>query len=95
MMKLGEYLDTLNLELVVRRYHNQDERWCASLEHVEIKDDAGSSVLASIYGDGKNSDEAIAEYLKLIKGKLLVVHATATTRREYLVPESLTWNGQK
>lgn len=87
-MTIEEYADVLNVELVVRRCANQENRWMADFESCEIKDGV---ILSSSYGDGKSPDKAIDSYVEKIRGKRIVFHAMSTAkRREYEVPHNLT-----
>ena len=86
-MNVREYCDILNLNLIICRYCNQNERWSAHFEYCEIKTGSESGILSSSYGDGKTAIDAIINYLEKIEGNLLVVHAgSADMRREYIVP---------
>lgn len=89
-MRLDEYADTLNLTLRILRYPNQNERWVASFDDCETKDDMSSCILASTYGEGGCPETAVEDYLRQIRGRILVQHATSKTyRREYVVPKTL------
>ncbi len=86
-MRLGEYADVLNLDIEIRRYHNQDNRYCAQLEHCEVKDEPTSSCISSAHGNGRTPEEAMQDYCNQIRGRLLVVNAfDKVERREYRVP---------
>lgn len=90
-MHIEEYADALNLELIILRYPNQANRYCAQFEDCEVKDDAGSAILESAYGNGSTPQAAIAAYLNEIRGKVLVVCAgDPERRRQYVVPRSLS-----
>jgi hypothetical protein len=86
IMTIGEYADILNVDLIIRRYCNQDNRYMAELENSEIKE---GGCLAGIFGIGKTADEAIEDYVKLIKGKRIVFNAMREDRREFDVPKTL------
>lgn len=85
-MTIEEYADALNLELEIRRYPNQFNRYIASFKGCETKDEPESSVLSSTYGQGYGPLSAIDDYASKIKGKVLVINAMGGDRREYLVP---------
>lgn len=87
-MKITDYADILNLNIKITYYHNQD-RWAANFENAEIKDNPGSCILISEYGDGRNVRDAVDDYVKKIAGKILVFEAARSGRREYLVPGTL------
>lgn len=90
-MNIQEYCDTLNLEIVVRYYPNQEGRWCVKFDNCETKDMPDSVGLLGAHGNAKTIHAAMEDYLKKIRGKLLVVNAFSDTkRREYMVPMSLT-----
>lgn len=83
-MKLNEYLDARDLELDIKRYPNQKERWIARLADCEI---AEHGCLISAYGNGNSAEEAIRSYIERVQGKRLVQHAMhATMRQEFTVP---------
>lgn len=86
-MKFYEYLDVLNLELEIRRYCNQDDRWFAQIKNCEV---VQGGCLVGEYGSGKDALSAIQDYLNLIKGKRIAINATKDNRKEYDIPESLS-----
>lgn len=86
-MNILEYCDVLNLELEIRYYANQDTRFCANIKNAETKD---GRCLVSNHGNGGTPELAVSDYIQQIKGKTLVAGAFSDSRREYLVPESLT-----
>lgn len=86
-MKITEYADILNLEIEVRYYSNQNNRWSAHFNGAEI---AEGGCLVSVYGDGGSTLQVIEDYVSKIRGKTLVIHAmNRDLRREYVVPNSL------
>lgn len=86
-MKLEDYLDTLNIDLEITRYCNQEERWSARFDGCEIKI---GGCLRSAFGNGHSPDEAIASYIREIRGQRIVFNAyDEKRRREYTVPEGL------
>lgn len=86
-MRLEDYLDILNVDFELRRYPNQKNRWTARFDNCEIKE---GGCLRSGYGNGSSPDEAIADYVRELRGKLIVFNAMdEKRRREYVVPEQL------
>lgn len=85
-MKLDDYCDAINVDLVVRRYASQNNRWCARFDRCEVKN---GSLLSSEYGNGVTPEGAIEDYLKKIAGKRIILDAGTTNRREFTVPERL------
>ena len=88
-MNIGEYLDILNLNLIVTRHHSQGNRWTASIEGADIKD---GIFLRGTYGEGESCNAAIEDYLKQIRGKCMVINAASKTRREFIVPKETALN---
>lgn len=86
-MTLEDYMDAINVGLVVRRYANQSNRWMAEFEDCEIMEDG---CLRSGYGDGHSASEAISAYIDNIRGRRIVINATGgVRRREFDVPRSI------
>ena len=74
-MNIYNYADCMDLELVVRRHQQQNNRWTCSFEHVEVC--VGERILRSAYGNGKSPDGAIADYSRQISGnKIKIKNAT-------------------
>lgn len=90
-MTLSGYLDAMNLDLVVRRYHNQGERWSASFEDCEVKEGV---MLSSVYGSGHSPREAIEDYVGRVIGQLVVFQAGSLRRREFVVPKNIEIEGE-
>ena len=65
-MNIYDYADAINVDLVVRRYAAQGNRWIACFEHGEVKE---GPCLASEYGTGSNAEAAIEDYVLKIRGK--------------------------
>ena len=78
--------DLLNVELVVRRYPNQDGRWCCRFHHAEVMEDG---LLRSASGNSAVLIEAIEDYCKQIAGKRVAFDAMSSTRREFVMPVDL------
>jgi len=89
-MNIEEYADILNLEILLTYYPNQNGRWVAKFGNAEIKE---GGMLSSEYGNGSTPDEAMANYLKNIIGRRVVINAMRDDRREYNVPVNLTSKG--
>jgi hypothetical protein len=90
-MNIQEYCDTLNIEIRLIYYPNQKGRWSASFYNCEFKDKAGSACLESTHGNGTTPQSAMYDFIKRIRGKLLVYCAMHKDKRmEFVVPDSLT-----
>jgi len=85
-INLFAFLDTIDSNLELRRYANQKGRWIAKIEDAELKE---GIMLIGDYGTGKSPEQAIEDYVKKIKGKLIVINAMTDERKEFKVPESL------
>ena len=85
-VNLFAFLDTIDCDLELRRYANQSGRWLAKIERSETKE---GCILTGNYGTGKTPEQAIEDYVRQIKGKLIVVNAGSDRRREFKVPDSL------
>ena len=87
-MNITDYADILNIEINVKYYPNQKNRWSASFHNAEMLE---GSILISEYGNGSTPESAIEDYINIIKGKRLVFNAGGGLkyRREYDVPEGL------
>ncbi len=85
-MNILEYADILNLDLKITYHHNQDGRFSADLERVEVMRDGG---LSGVYGNGPTPAAAILDYAKRLQGKRIAVNAYTNQRREYSVPANL------
>ena len=86
-MKLTEFCDVADVELDVKRYPNQNERWTAQFHGAEVKE---GGCLASIYGGGGSPLDAIADYIRRIEGATIVLHAMSPDlRRSFIVPKGL------
>ena len=89
-MNIEEYADALNLELEIRRYPNQCNRYAASFENCETKASADDGCLTGTYGNGDSPSGAVVDYVQQIRGKILVHQAySGDKRREYVVPKNL------
>jgi hypothetical protein len=89
-VKFESYADALNLEIEISRYPNQNNRYTAKLRGVETKDNPEDGCLTGTYGNGTSPWAAMADYVKQIRGKILVVDAMNKERRQmYVVPKDL------
>ncbi len=85
-MNFYDWLDALNLQLVIKRYAQQNERWTAGIDRAEIKED---SILIGFYGSGYSAETATENYMNGIKGKILIMNAMSAARQEIKVPVNL------
>jgi hypothetical protein len=92
-MKLEEYADAINVDLIVQRHANRVANlenvhlpWTAELENVELK---GDGTLVSLFGNGENPAQAMSDLVSQMRGNTIVVDATETWRREFVVPLGL------
>jgi hypothetical protein len=90
-MKIEDYADVLNLDLVVRRYANQGNRYCAKFDRAEIKDHVDSVGISSTSGNARSLHDAVNDYIAQIRGKRIVIDALRESRREYDVPQNLEY----
>ena len=89
-MKITDYVDVISCNIKITYNHNPGCRWSASFEYAEVIEHAGSCMLASLYGNAETPDKALDDYVRKIRGKILVFNAwDADKRREYKVPEHL------
>ena len=87
MLDIFDFADIIRVDIKVTRHANQNGRWTAEFERTEVKD---GCVLRGVYGDGTSPRTAIEDYIKKIKGKLLVTNAMSKThRKEFGVPDNL------
>ncbi len=85
-MTIAEYCDTINADLVITRYCNQNERWSAHFSHCEVKD---GSMLGSISGESNTPYGAVNAYFKRIMSEIIVFNEMSEMRREFTVPTSI------
>jgi hypothetical protein len=83
MANLLEYADTIDCDIEITYYAQQDGRFTANLEGAEVKE---GGCLKSEYGDSKTANGAINNYASLISGKTIVFRAMCEDRREFNVP---------
>ena len=89
-MNLDEFLDVIQCDLSLTRYNCQNDRWSASIKRCEISDDG---FLIGRFGNGHNPDDAINDYIKKIRGKVIVINALSENRKEFHVPDTITLIG--
>ena len=86
-MTIEEFADIIDCKLIVERIPLQKNRWTAKFENSDTKCFKGSSILSGTYGNGKDTESAIHDYIKKIENKILVLNAMSdTNRKEYGVP---------
>jgi len=83
-MNIYDFADSLNKDIVLRRYANQKGRFTADFEHCEIM---RGGCLAGTYENGSTAIEAINELTKKVSGNRIVFGAYTNERAEYNVPE--------
>ena len=62
------------------------DRWYANLDDAEIKD---GCMLCGMAGYGANPEEAVRRLCQTIQGKLLIINAGGSRRREFRVPMTI------
>ena len=99
-MKLEDWLDTLHIELLIKRYPAQDNRYSAwfgvfngefSWETGEFKQHVGDPMLRGKYGNGKTPSEAVQNFLKEVGGMILILKPYGEDRRQHIVPKNLEY----
>lgn len=86
-MKLEEYAQVIQKEIVIRFYPEAPSRWCARFDGGHVKEGIG---LTGEYGDGSTPTEALFRYVDRIRGKVLVFDPMSPEkRREFGVPTTL------
>jgi hypothetical protein len=85
-MKLADYCDAINADLILRRYSAQNGRWTASFDRCEVKE---GHMLSSEYGNADTPEAAMADYCKKIAGKRIAFNVGSVHRREFDVPIQL------
>lgn len=89
-MTIEELGDLMQCDLILTRYAAQNNRWCCQFEHAEVKEGCG---LLGTHGNAKTPYGAIADYVKKIRGRVIVINAMGDNRREFGVPSTLTCQG--
>jgi hypothetical protein len=84
-VKTEEFFKMIDVALICTM-RTSDGSWFCHGERCEIK---RGSVLGGEYGNGHTPQEAIRAYGHIVAGKLLVVDAYGSSRREYRVPMNL------
>ena len=85
-MKITEYCDALNINMRIEYKPNADRGWRVRIDGAEVKENKSSVVACSEFGTGNTPEEAIADYVSLIKGKRLVINGLSANRQEYSIP---------
>jgi len=86
-MTINDYADAINAQIDLTRYANQGNRWTAKFYGCEISD---CGCLVGEYGNADSPTASIADYVAKIRNKKIVFHAMSDSRREFVVPDSLT-----
>ncbi|MBI2625388.1 MAG: hypothetical protein HYW70_03600 [Candidatus Nealsonbacteria bacterium] len=92
-MNICELADIIGRDLVITRFPNipsQDHRFTCEFKNSETKKDEDDGLLISTYGEGRTPTAALQDYAKKIRGKLLVLDACSSNRREIWIPASLS-----
>lgn len=89
-MTIYELADMLELEIIVNRFPNQNNRWMARFLHCEVME---NGLLRGAFGNGKTPESALEDYLVDIRGKHVAINATSPGRREFHVPETTNLGG--
>ena len=85
-MKIEELADIIGVNLIIKRYANQNNRYTVKFERAEIKE---HGMLVSECGNGETIQEAINDYVQKIRGKCLVINGGSDIRAEFDVPITL------
>lgn len=70
-MNIYELSDMISVNINLTYYANQNGRWCAKFENIDVKD---GSVLIREHGNGTSPKAALSDYINKIKGKTLVIN---------------------
>ncbi len=92
MVNLTDYMNIINCDMKITYYPNQECRWSAKFDGCETKDLNNAGFLHGTCGNGTTPDEAIINYLDLIKGKILIFNSYSLKRKEFVVPENLSYS---
>jgi len=85
---MTEYCDALNINMRVDYVANNGcGEWRARIDGAEIKDKPSSPVALSEFGIGNTPQNAISNYVSLIRGKYLVLNGLTQNRREFFIPD--------
>jgi len=83
-MNIFDYADILNLSMTITYHHNQDRRFSAKFDSVEVRE--GQSMLKSEHGNGVTPEEAIRNYAQILSGAIMIYSAYGDDRFEKKVP---------
>ena len=89
-MTIEDLGDVIGVDLIIRRYANQDNRYMCEFKSTETKTHKDDPVLSGEYGSGNSPTQAVADYVRIIRGKWLVIDSRGNDRKEFGVPETLT-----
>lgn len=70
-MKIIEYADLMSLNIELTYHANQNGRWTAKFENVDIKENIEDPFMISAYGNGTSPTDAMKDYIQRIKNSLL------------------------
>ena len=80
-MTIDELAVMIGRDLTLTRYA-KDGTSC-SFPRAETKQDKDDPFLGGTYGNGRNADSAIADYVWKLSGKILVLDSYSPERREF------------
>ena len=86
---LSELADILGINLEIVRYPNQNNRFSCSFERSEAKKNKDDIFLTGTYGNGRSPQAAMRDYVRNIRGLLLIINAYSPNRKEFQVPTDL------
>lgn len=91
MVNLRDVAELLETNIVITVYPSQqrDDGQCrctVQLESIETQNFKGEDILRKEYGNAYSIQEAIDNYVSLIRGKNLVKNAYSNNRREWQCP---------
>lgn len=81
-----DFLDSVDAELVLKRYPRQPKQWRACLEDCDIMK---NKFLSSCMGSGTTTHGAVIDLLNMIKGYRIAMYAGTDRRREFDVPKNI------
>jgi hypothetical protein len=86
LVTIEEFADFIGADLIIRRYANQNNRYTARFENLEVKHNQDDTILSSAHGNGSTPEMAIKEYIYEIKGMWAVLNAGRSSRKEFGIP---------
>lgn len=90
-MNIFDYADRMDLDIVVRRYSRQNNRWMCLFDGVEVCQNGG--MLLGAAGNGISPEAAITDYIKRISGNRIKNNGGSYTDVPILdqKPDNLRW----